>query len=181
MHRHAGAARREASDVRDPSSQLWLPVLLNNPSINGSLFRSSPGIESYSRGQRIRFSIMSHVIRRLSCQLAHGPQIALTRRVPHSLPRYLARAPTCFPRAISTTRALQRDEYEEKASKLNQKSLDEHEQEVRVREHQVLRPWHRQDADKPPADEGKGGAPPITKGRLIIRDLVLQASQLTTS
>ncbi|ROW00646.1 hypothetical protein VSDG_03208 [Cytospora chrysosperma] len=40
-----------------------------------------------------------------------------------------------------------------KARKLSQKGLDEEEQEVRVRQKQVKRPWLREDADKPPAEQ----------------------------
>lgn len=35
---------------------------------------------------------------------------------------------------------------------MNQKGLDEAEQEVRVKQNQVKRPWLREDADKPPAE-----------------------------
>lgn len=56
-------------------------------------------------------------------------------------------------RPFSCSRARQQDEYAEKARKLNQKGLDEAEQEVRVKQNQVKRPWLREDADKPPAEQ----------------------------
>lgn len=52
-------------------------------------------------------------------------------------------------------------EAEAKAKKLDQKRLDEHEEEVRAREQQVRRPWHREGADKPPVE---GNTEPIAKG-----------------
>ncbi|EAA30422.1 hypothetical protein GE21DRAFT_10580 [Neurospora crassa] len=55
-------------------------------------------------------------------------------------------------------------EAEAKAKKLDQKRLDEHEEEVRAREQQVRRPWHREGADKPPVE---GNADPIAKGKLL--------------
>ncbi|KAK4120468.1 hypothetical protein N657DRAFT_666083 [Parathielavia appendiculata] len=58
-------------------------------------------------------------------------------------------------------------EPEAKAKKLDQKVLEEQEQEVRARQSQVERPWHRHEADNPPVDkEGKQVAP-VTKGKLL--------------
>lgn len=98
------------------------------------------------------------------------------RRLPRALPRVsppssLLPPGERWPRPIlfsTACRSLQRqgeNEYDVEARKLNEKRLDEHEQEVKVRQHQVRRPWHRHDADKPPVDsEGKGPKEPITKG-----------------
>jgi hypothetical protein len=60
----------------------------------------------------------------------------------------------------STVIRLDDDKYAKKAKALSQKTLDEQEQQVRVRENQVKRPWHREGADEPPVqpdgEEGKG-------------------------
>ncbi|KAK3388759.1 hypothetical protein B0T20DRAFT_102197 [Sordaria brevicollis] len=56
-------------------------------------------------------------------------------------------------------------EADAKAKKLSQKRLDEHEEEVRAREQQVRRPWHREGADKPPVQDS--GSQPIAKGKLL--------------
>lgn len=101
-----------------------------------------------------------------------------TRQLPRTLTGALsfrwstqptAKAKYGTPQWFSTTRlAFQRsreDQYDAKARKLNQQSLDEHEQEVKVRQHQVQRPWHRHDADKPPVDDkGNEFEEPLTKG-----------------
>lgn len=68
-------------------------------------------------------------------------------------------------RTFSFSAPRRKDSAEEKAKKLNQQGLDEHEQQVKVREHQVKRPWHREDADKPPVEEeGKRKKEPLTRG-----------------
>ncbi|KAM7196863.1 Protein of unknown function, DUF607 domain containing protein [Naviculisporaceae sp. PSN 640] len=101
------------------------------------------------------------------------------RLLPRALPRVSPRSSLSLggerwvqPAWYSTTRASFQQQLENKydieARKLNQKRLDEHEQEVKVRQHQVQRPWHRQDADKPPVDDtGKQPYEPITKGKLL--------------
>ncbi|TLD32967.1 hypothetical protein PspLS_00020 [Pyricularia sp. CBS 133598] len=62
------------------------------------------------------------------------------------------------------------NKYESRARQLNQQGLDEQEQEVVLRQHQIERPWHRQDADKPPVDpkghENKREEP-LSKGKLL--------------
>lgn len=45
------------------------------------------------------------------------------------------------------------NKYDEKARKLDQKGLDKEEQEVRVKMNQTKRPWLRENADKPPAEQ----------------------------
>jgi len=92
---------------------------------------------------------MSYLLRRLPGQLARCAVTATPRVSRSVVPKFSH----CRPRAFSITLARLGDKYEEEAKRLNQKGLDEHEQEVRVRQHQVKRPWHRQDADKPPVDE----------------------------
>ena len=61
---------------------------------------------------------------------------------------------------------------EAKARALNQKGLDEEEQKVKVRAHQVKRPWHREGADKPLTDSKGQEVQPTTKGtsRIFIID-----------
>jgi hypothetical protein len=81
-------------------------------------------------------------------------------------------------RPFSTSPTRRDDEFEEKAKKLDQKGLDEHEQEVRVRQHQVKRPWHREDADKPPVREPGDEKTPLTKGKTMIA--VMQMFALLT-
>ena len=102
---------------------------------------------------------MSHSFRRLSSSLlrqSFAPK--------HNLACHRLGTPTSS-KAFSTARIWQRDQYEEKARKLNQQGLDEHEQEVRVRQHQIKRPWHRDDADRPPAEETSEETEPV-KGML---------------
>lgn len=50
--------------------------------------------------------------------------------------------------------------------------LDDHDQEARVREHQVKRPWLREDADKPPVQESGDEKPPLKKGNITSSLLV---------
>ncbi|EJT70306.1 hypothetical protein GGTG_12478 [Gaeumannomyces tritici R3-111a-1] len=61
------------------------------------------------------------------------------------------------------------DVFAARARDLNQKGLDEEEKEVRLRQHQVKRPWHRDKADEPPVKD-KGGAgkdEELSKGKLL--------------
>lgn len=48
---------------------------------------------------------------------------------------------------------MRRDVSSERPHSSDQKGLNPDEQEVRVKEKQVKRPWLREDADKPPADQ----------------------------
>ena len=112
---------------------------------------------------------MSHVFCRLSIQLAGSVPKAAVRRVPTAPARIgtswvvFAPAPR---RTFGTSLHRGSNSYDDKAKALNQKGLDEQEQEVRVREHQVKRPWHRDGADNPPVmEDGKEKTPP-TKGTL---------------
>lgn len=59
---------------------------------------------------------------------------------------------TIATRSFHSSRISCRDEHDEKARNLNQKGLDEAEQEIRVKQNQVKRPWLRENADKPPAE-----------------------------
>ncbi|KAK4214945.1 hypothetical protein QBC37DRAFT_140646 [Rhypophila decipiens] len=97
------------------------------------------------------------------------PRTLARVRISLQLPRIGETLPRS--RCFSTTcRAFQQSQnkYDVEARKLSQKSLDEHEQEVKVRQHQVQRPWHRQDADKPPVDDdGNTSDEPLTKGKLL--------------
>ncbi|KAK3385627.1 hypothetical protein B0H63DRAFT_185670 [Podospora didyma] len=116
---------------------------------------------------------MNCVIRRLPRQL---PRTAPSGAAPcwrFTLQRTFS--PTNHPRIsnfqsrhISTPQAQrEEDASDAKARKLSQKSLDEEEQEVRVRQNQVKRPWHRQDADKPPVSEDESQPEPLSKGKLL--------------
>ncbi|KAK3935378.1 hypothetical protein QBC46DRAFT_323495 [Diplogelasinospora grovesii] len=114
---------------------------------------------------------MNHVFRRLPSQLTRCGLRGSTyrsvevRQWSHSV--YDTGAAAVSSRAFSISRSCRKDEWEAKARKLSQKGLDEHEQEVKVRQHQVKRPWHRQNADKPPVDEKRKEVEPITKGKLL--------------
>ncbi|KAH8882347.1 hypothetical protein GQ53DRAFT_610462, partial [Thozetella sp. PMI_491] len=60
------------------------------------------------------------------------------------------------------------DKYEEKAKQLSQKSIDEQERQLKeARQNQTQRPWLRQDADKPPADDSGKESQPMPKGKLL--------------
>ena len=72
------------------------------------------------------------------------------------------------------------DDAEAKAKKLSQQEVDEQEesvkvqgldkdkQETRAREHQVKRPWHRDDADAPPVKEPGDEKAPLKKGTISL-------------
>ena len=118
-----------------------------------------------------RGGAMNHALRRLPRQLIGRSCHATTR--PRILGAGLSHrhiwgvAATCRP--LSTTARTRDKDYDEKAKDLNQKTLDKHEQEVKVREKQIKRPWLRQDADKPPAEQdhkkepsAKGVLPQLT-------------------
>ncbi|KAK1760257.1 hypothetical protein QBC47DRAFT_334246 [Echria macrotheca] len=108
---------------------------------------------------------MSYVLRRLPGQMARGTLANIRPPVPRCCAPL--RIPPSLGRLVSTSQTRRVDKYEEKAKQLSQKGLDEHEQEVKVRQHQVKRPWHRQDADKPPVDDVEDDRDPITKGKLL--------------
>ncbi|KAK0625057.1 hypothetical protein B0T17DRAFT_531812 [Bombardia bombarda] len=104
---------------------------------------------------------MSYVFRRLPC--AAGGSL-------RSVSRPFNRSTIAFwPAKVRrySDQASQEEKYDAKAKRLNQKRLDEHEEEVKVRQHQVQRPWHRQDADKPPVVEKGKESEPVTKGKLL--------------
>jgi hypothetical protein len=114
---------------------------------------------------------MSYVFGRLQRQLIHGlssSRLALGSgcRAQTGFVRRRLR-PACY--VCPTARAASTAEFDQtepgaKAKKLDQKALEEQEQEVRVRQRQVQRPWHRQGADEPPVDKDGNEVAPITKG-----------------
>lgn len=119
---------------------------------------------------------MSYAIRRLPCHFGRLARPVVAKptlanntttnsttiaRFRHAPPPTSTRI---FERAFHISRPSRQDEYEEKARKLNQKGLDEAEQEVRVKQNQVKRPWLREDADKPPAEQ-RPPANPDAKGQ----------------
>lgn len=67
-------------------------------------------------------------------------------------------------RTFTTSSRLKRDKYDGEAKKLNQKGLDEHEQEVKVQQRQIKVPWHRENVDKPPVDKDERATRAMTKG-----------------
>jgi len=100
---------------------------------------------------------MSHVLRRLPGRIIETSWRGLSSplKVASNCQRW-SRSP-CLSQLLSTSATrLHEDKYEKAAKALNQKGLDEQEQKVKVRQHQVQRPWHREDADKPTvAKEGE--------------------------
>ncbi|CAN8104515.1 unnamed protein product [Discula destructiva] len=114
---------------------------------------------------------MSRAIRRVPChllgRLARPPSTASfalcaannTITPPNPFAQRLSR------RSIHSSPLLL-DRCDDKARKPDQKGLDEAEQEARVKQNQVKRPWLREDADKPPAER----PPPVNpeaKGKLL--------------
>lgn len=73
-------------------------------------------------------------------------------------------------RFLSVSKPRKRDAYDEEARKLSQKGLDEEEQEVRVKQNQVKRPWLREDADKPPVEQ-RTPQNANTKGKHVLHTL----------
>lgn len=69
-------------------------------------------------------------------------------------------------RTLSTAKP-DETEPEAKAKKLDQTLLDEQEQDVRGRQSQVKRPWHRQGADNPPVKKAGEDTAPVTEGKLL--------------
>ncbi|KUI58328.1 Calcium uniporter protein 5, mitochondrial [Cytospora mali] len=118
---------------------------------------------------------MSCAFRRVPCQLARltrplSPTLSTSATASLRLTR-TPRVPPTSPftvlsvRAFSNSPIIRQDGGEAKARKLNQKGLDEQEQEVRAKQKQVQRPWIREDADKPPAEQDPSSNP--TKGKLL--------------
>lgn len=111
---------------------------------------------------------MGHVFMRLPRQLIHG-QLTWRRlhrplQTPFAHPAFCPTVSICHPaRLVSATGLLETDQ-DAKAKKLNQKDLKDQEQELKARQGQVKRPWHRQDVDKPPVDKSGKEVAPITKG-----------------
>ncbi|KAJ4288888.1 hypothetical protein N0V88_007221 [Collariella sp. IMI 366227] len=116
---------------------------------------------------------MNYAFGRLSRQLIHGLpkgqflRCGLQTLSPRSYPPVRAVISAGQPWTSFSTAKPDETEPEAKAKKLDQKVLDEEEQELRARQNQVKRPWHREGADEPPIDkDGKDDAP-VTKGKLL--------------
>lgn len=127
---------------------------------------------------------MTSAFRQLPCQLG---RLACSRTIASSsstsTSTYIAtslratrgsqRVSTCRPsltscRPFSNSPIVRRDVSSERPQSSNQKGLNPDEQEVRVKEKQVQRPWLREDADKPPADHNPD-ANPNKKGEWLGR------------
>lgn len=110
---------------------------------------------------------MTSVIRRVPCQLGKlplaRPSSTLAFGIKPATPLHsvtftaktvpILSTSRCFLRHFSASTTTRQDQYDEKAQKLNQRGLDEEEQEVRVKQNQIKRPWLREGADKPPAEQ----------------------------
>jgi len=109
---------------------------------------------------------MSYAFRYLSMQLARPATGVLWPKPSPGVGRATGRATwASVPRRpFGDSRRRMGGGYEEKAKALNQKGLDEQEQEVQVRRHQIKRPWHREGADKPPVSEDGVDDSPPAKG-----------------
>lgn len=120
---------------------------------------------------------MSCALRRVPCQLARlsrphytvsSSATGLIRSTwaPRTAPGLFL--PPGAVRTLNSSMTTRQESGDEKAQKLDQEGLDEKEQEVRVKQKQVKRPWLREDADKPPAEQGPTSGP--TKGKLTRRE-----------
>lgn len=67
---------------------------------------------------------------------------------------------------MSQTR-FEKEEDEGTLRRPKQEGLDEKEQEARVKQNQVKRPWLREDADKPPAEQERDEKPE-SKGTSLV-------------
>lgn len=125
---------------------------------------------------------MTSAFRRLPCQLG---RLASSRTIATSTStstyistslhatRGSQRVSTCrtslpSTRLFSHSPRVRRDVSSERPQSSNPKGLNPDEQEVRVKEKQVQRPWLREDADKPPADHNPD-ANPNKKGEWLGR------------
>ncbi|KAK3689130.1 hypothetical protein B0T22DRAFT_167139 [Podospora appendiculata] len=107
---------------------------------------------------------MNHALGRVSCSLTRSSCRGLT----HSQNRlFYSRISIYTFRPNSTSQRPRENEFDAKAKRLNQKRLDEHEEEVKVRQNQVKRPWNREGADRPPVEKDGNEAEPLTKGKLL--------------
>ncbi|KAK4151725.1 hypothetical protein C8A00DRAFT_16908 [Chaetomidium leptoderma] len=109
---------------------------------------------------------MNYAFGRLQRQLIRGSPIWQLAAHCRAQTRFAPVFTTHSPRSVSTAEPDQ-TEPEAKAKKLNQKALDEQEQDVRARQNQVQRPWHRQGADNPPVEKNGKTIAPVTKGKLL--------------
>lgn len=107
---------------------------------------------------------MNFVCRRLPSQLplsSGRPSQLLVGICRRKAPVYVCcwsrNKPTTQPLPFSSS-AIRRDDSE-------LRKLDHHEQEDKLREHQVKRPWHREDADAPPVKELGSEKQPLKKGK----------------
>lgn len=113
---------------------------------------------------------MSCALRRVPCRmgrLARPISIASSSTV-LTIPRCAPTTATQFglhfrrsipKRSFHSSQITHANEPDEKARDLNQKGLDEAEQQVRVKQKQVERPWLRENADKPPAEQSPQESP----------------------
>lgn len=69
-----------------------------------------------------------------------------------------------WPRAVSTGPEPNKTEPDVKAERLDREVLNEQEQEVKARQTQVKRPWHRHESDRPPVIKDSREPNPVTKG-----------------
>ncbi|KAK4096124.1 hypothetical protein N658DRAFT_459236 [Parathielavia hyrcaniae] len=114
---------------------------------------------------------MSYVFVRLHRQLIHGSSTwrLATRcqaQSPFSYRPFRTGISASRLRADSTA-VPDQTEPEAKAKELDQKALEEQEHEVRARQSQVERPWHRHGGDEPPVDKDGKQIAPVTKGKLL--------------
>ncbi|KAJ0124246.1 hypothetical protein J7T55_005584 [Diaporthe amygdali] len=119
---------------------------------------------------------MTSAFRRLPCQLsrlatpnpiATSTSLSISLRTTwRSKTLSTCRPPLIAIRPFSHSPVIRRDVSAEKPHSSNPNGLDPDEQEVRVKEKQVKRPWMREDADKPPAAQDPD-ANTNTKGKLL--------------
>ncbi|GAB1318322.1 Calcium uniporter protein [Madurella fahalii] len=118
---------------------------------------------------------MNNAFRRLQRQLTHGslswnPPARCGSWSPfaHHTSAYDQSTPTRqWRRAVSTGPKPNKTEGDAKVKKLDQEVLDEQEQDVKARQSQVKRPWHRHGSDSPPVVKGSKEVDPVTKGKLL--------------
>lgn len=117
---------------------------------------------------------MSFALRQIPCRLGRlassGPSTSpiATARYGRPLLRLSQQsvAPTSFARLFHISRRQCREQSEGSSPEPHQRGLNEAEQEARVKQNQVKRPWLREDADKPPAEQSLP-PDPKAKGREI--------------
>ena len=78
-------------------------------------------------------------------------------------------SPWIFPASLQSSRPVSArsagdNGEDKKTNKASQRGLGKKEQEIRLRQHQIRRPWHRANADQPPVNAAGGGEGRMTKG-----------------